>query len=109
VRSYTISSTRFLGNSDGELTGIVTENVVLEDGRFVPVPGSSKEWPCDLLLLAMGFLGPERDVSDRLGGAYDSHSNYAATAGIFQTTVPGVFAAGDCRHGQRAIVGMVNL
>jgi len=108
VRSYTISSTRFLGNSGGELTGIVTEDVVLEEGRFVPVPGSSKEWPCDLLLLAMGFLGPEHDVSDRIGVTYDNQSNYAASAGVFQTTVPGVFAAGDCRRGQSLVVRAIN-
>ena len=56
----------------------------------------------------MGFLGPEHQISDPLGIAYDERSNYAAEYGKYATSVPGVFAAGDCRRGQSLVVRAIN-
>ena len=56
----------------------------------------------------MGFLGPEAYVAEALGVALDARSNYRAEHGDFQTSVPGVFAAGDCRRGQSLVVWAIN-
>ena len=68
------------------------------------VPGSEKTWPADLILLAMGFLGPERGgMLDQLGVALDERGN-VATDGSGMTSAAGVFAAGDMRRGQSLVV-----
>ncbi|MEM9741646.1 MAG: glutamate synthase subunit beta [Pseudomonadota bacterium] len=107
-RVYGISSTEFVGNAQGELVAIRTVDVEFRDGKFENVPGSEREWPCDLALLALGFLGPEHDVSDPLAIAYDARSNYDAEYGVYRTSVEGVFAAGDCRRGQSLVVRAIN-
>ena len=107
-RVYSISSMCFIGDDDGNVKGIKTVHVELKDGRFENVEGTEKEWPADLVLLAMGFLGPEHDASDPLGIAYDDRSNYEAEYGKYQTSVEGVFAAGDCRRGQSLVVRAIN-
>jgi glutamate synthase (NADPH/NADH) small chain len=68
------------------------------------IPGTEKVWPVQLVLLAMGFLGPEDPVLEQLGVERDERSNAKATFGEFATSVPGVFAAGDMRRGQSLIV-----
>ncbi len=76
------------------------------------MPGSEKEWPADLVLLATGFLGPEKTVADMLG--LEMHKprgnweTFQAQHGAFATNVPGVFAAGDCRRGQSLVVWAIN-
>lgn len=72
------------------------------------MPGTEKDWRADLILLSMGFLGPEHSVSDRLGVNYDNRSNYAAEYGRYTTNVERVFAAGDCRRGQSLVVRAIN-
>jgi NADPH-dependent glutamate synthase beta subunit-like oxidoreductase len=72
------------------------------------VADSEKVLECDMVLLAMGFLGPESYVADALKIESDTRSNYAAEHGDFQTSVPGVFAAGDCRRGQSLVVWGIN-
>lgn len=107
-RVYGISSTEFVGNDAGELIAIRTVDVVFKDGKFENVPGSEREWPCDLALLALGFLGPEHAVSEPLAISYDPRSNYEAQYGVYKTNVDGVFAAGDCRRGQSLVVRAIN-
>ena len=75
----------------------------MKGGRFEEVPGSEREWKADLVLLSMGFLGPEHEVSDPLAIEYDQRSNYAAQYGRYATSVEGVYAAGDCRRGQSLV------
>ena len=77
-----------------------------ENGRRAPqeVEGSSKIIEADLAFLAMGFLGPEETMVERLGLATDARSNFKAAYGEFATSVDGVFAAGDCRRGQSLVV-----
>ncbi|MCY4322228.1 MAG: FAD-dependent oxidoreductase, partial [Gammaproteobacteria bacterium] len=107
-RVYSISSKSFLAGDDGRLKGIRTIDVEFKGGKFIDVPGSEREWKADLVFLSMGFLGPERAVSDPLGIEYDNRSNYAAEYGKYHTSVEGVFAAGDCRRGQSLVVRAIN-
>ena len=74
------------------------------EGRFEPVEGSEREIPADLVLLAMGFTGPERSaLVEQLGVGLDGRGNVARDAD-YMTTVPGVFVAGDAGRGQSLIV-----
>ena len=107
-RVYSVSSLCFLGNEQGELTGVRTVEVEMKDGKFENVPGPEKDWPADLVFLAMGFLGPEHTASDALGLEYDERSNYKAEYGQYKTNVDNVFVAGDCRRGQSLVVRAIN-
>ena len=106
-RVYSISSLNFTGE-DGRVTGVRTVEVEMRDGQFQNIEGTEKDWPADLVLLAMGFLGPEHEVSDPLGITYDERSNYQAGYGEYTTNVGNVFAAGDCRRGQSLVVRAIN-
>src|SRR5262249_42471304 len=78
---------------------------------FTVVEGSEQVFECDLVLLAMGFLGPETAVSEQLGVELETVrelANYKAPYGKFRTNVDKVFAAGDCRRGQSLIVWAIN-
>lgn len=107
-RVYSISSLNFIGDDEGKLTGIRTVEVEMKDGQFRNIEGSEKDWPADLVLLAMGFLGPEHAVSDPIDIEYDPRSNYLAAYGKYKTNVDGVFAAGDCRRGQSLVVRAIH-
>jgi glutamate synthase (NADPH/NADH) small chain len=112
-RSFSIQTVEFLGNDEGQLTGVKTVDVdweqVTEGGPpFSPIPGTEKVWDADLVLLALGFGGPEHTVSEHLGIEYDIRSNFRAEHEIYTTNVDGVFAAGDCRRGQSLIVWAIN-
>lgn len=72
------------------------------------VPGTEKVWECDLVLLAMGFLGPETTLTDTLKLEIDARSNYKTPPGQYRTSVPRVYAAGDCRRGQSLVVWAIN-
>ena len=72
------------------------------------VEGTEKVWDADLVLLSMGFLGPEHYVSDALDLEYDARTNYKAEHGKYTTNVEGIFAAGDCRRGQSLVVWGIN-
>ncbi|MBE1446900.1 glutamate synthase subunit beta [Paenibacillus sp. OAS669] len=112
-RTYQISTKKFVGDEHGhvkELHTVLIEWKKDEQGRFVPVevPGSEKVYPAQLVLLAMGFLGPEHTVLDQLGVEKDERSNAKAEYGKFATNVEGVFAAGDMRRGQSLVVWAIN-
>jgi glutamate synthase (NADPH/NADH) small chain len=81
-----------------------------DKGQFVPVPvpGTEKVRPANLVLLAMGFLGPEQELLEALGLERDSRSNIKAEYGRYATSIEGVFAAGDCRRGQSLVVWAFN-
>jgi len=106
-RVYRISSTNFIGEN-GVLTGVRTVEVEMKDGKLEQVPNSEQIWKADLVLLAMGFLGPEKDCSTPLGIDYDQRSNYQADYGLYKTNIDGVYAAGDCRRGQSLVVWAIN-
>ena len=107
-RIYSISSVDFEDDGNGNVCAINTVEVEMRDGKFENLPGTEKRWEADLVLLAMGFLGPEHDASDPLGIEYDERSNYKAEYGRYHTSAEGVFAAGDCRRGQSLVVRAIN-
>ncbi|MCF8565306.1 glutamate synthase subunit beta [Alicyclobacillus tolerans] len=112
-RQYAIMSKRFVGDENGRVKGIETVQVEWKkdaNGRMGPVeiPGSEKFWPAQLVLLAMGFLGPEDQLLAQLGVERDARSNVKAQYGEFATSIPGVFAAGDMRRGQSLVVWAIN-
>lgn len=107
-RVYGISSTEFVADRNGNLCLVKTVDVEMKAGKIENIPGSEKEWPAELVFLAMGFLGPEHAASDPLNITYDERSNYAAAYGKYQTNIEGVFAAGDCRRGQSLVVRAIN-
>jgi glutamate synthase (NADPH/NADH) len=103
-REYNVMTKRFIGDDDGKLKGIEIVNVKLENGKIVEKPGSARVLEADMVLLAMGFLGPEATLANALGVDQDQRSNFKAEWGEFATSIPGVFAAGDCRRGQSLVV-----
>jgi glutamate synthase (NADPH/NADH) small chain len=112
-RVYTTTATRFEGDEQGQVKAVHTVQVEWakdEQGRFIPKPieGTQKVLPAQLVLLAMGFLGPEQPLLDALGLERDGRSNVKADHGSFTTSLPGVFAAGDCRRGQSLVVWAIN-
>ncbi len=99
-RSYAVSTLEFLGDSDGRVRALR----LADADSFNPVPGTERDLPSDLVLLAMGFTGAERPgLLDGLGVDYDQRGNVARD-NEYATSVPGVFAAGDMGRGQSLIV-----
>jgi len=112
-RIYLTTGEKFAGDEKGQVKEMHIYDVEWtknETGAFIPkrVPGTEKALPADLVLLAMGFLGPEETVLKQLGVEQDPRSNAKAEHGKFSTSVPGVFAAGDCRRGQSLVVWAIN-
>ena len=112
-RQFSILTKEFRGDAAGNVESLLTvqiEWVTEASGRqvFKEIPGTEKVWPCQLALLAMGFLGPEkRGAIDDLGLELDARSNVKCNA-QYETSVPGVFAAGDMRRGQSLVVWAIN-
>ena len=81
-----------------------------DKGNFGPqkVAGTEKIMPAQLVLLAMGFLGPEQPLLDALNVERDARTNIKAEHEKYTTSLPGVFAAGDCRRGQSLVVWAFN-
>jgi glutamate synthase (NADPH) small chain len=112
-RQYLVTAKRFLADDKGGVKGVEivrVEWVKGADGRYAvkEIPGSEKVLPAQLVLLAMGFLGPEETVLKGLGVQQDERSNAKAEHGKFATNLKGVFAAGDMRRGQSLIVWAIN-
>jgi glutamate synthase (NADPH) small chain len=104
-RLYSVNTTEFLADDEGRLRALCLVEVSRDEtGRFVPIAGTERELPCELVLLAMGFVGPEKGklLSD-LGVELDERGNVARD-GNFMTSVEGVFSAGDMGRGQSLIV-----
>ena len=104
-RVYSISGKEFVCDDEGKLLGI---NTVEVDENFKEIPGTIEFWEADLILISMGFLGPEHYVSKELDLELDGRSNYKASYDEFQTSRAGVFAAGDCRRGQSLVVNAID-
>jgi glutamate synthase (NADPH/NADH) small chain len=103
-RVYSVSTQRFLGDGADRVRALELVEVAMVDGRFEPVPGSEREIPAELVLLAMGFTGPEREgLLDQLGVELDARGNVKRDRS-YMTSVPGVFVAGDAGRGQSLIV-----
>jgi glutamate synthase (NADPH/NADH) small chain len=103
-RVFSVNTDRFVGDTDGVVRALVLNEVELVDGKFVTVPGTERELQTDLVLLALGFIGPEKKAwLDQLGVALDARGNIARTD-EYATNIPGVFVAGDMGRGQSLIV-----
>jgi len=118
-REYCVMTKEFIGNAEGVVTAVKTVQVQWtteqpEDLGLKPkwklkeVKGSEKVWPADLVILSLGFLGPDQGIVKQLQLATDKRSNIEASYGEFQTNQQGVFAAGDCRRGQSLVVWAIN-
>jgi glutamate synthase (NADPH/NADH) small chain len=112
-RVFLTTATRFEGDADGNVTAVHTVQVEWkknDKGQFGPVPisGTEQVRPASLVLLAMGFLGPEQALPEALGVERDLRSNIKADYGRYATSIDGVFAAGDCRRGQSLVVWAFN-
>lgn len=112
-RDYCVTTKKIVGDENGNVKEVHTVKVEWkkdENGRFGPVeiPGTEKIYPAQLVLLAMGFLGPEDTALKALAIEQDARSNVKAEYGKFTTNVPGVFAAGDMRRGQSLVVWAIN-
>ncbi len=110
-RSYAVVSKDFGGRDGGVASVRIARIEWQRDGgppKMVEIPGTDQTLDADLVLLAMGFLGPEAYLAEALGVERDARSNYRAAHGAFATSQPGVFAAGDCRRGQSLVVWAIN-
>ncbi|SEM99355.1 glutamate synthase subunit beta [Nitrosomonas marina] len=108
-RSYLIMTEQFAGDDDNHVKTLHTVDIEWtqdENGRFFPkkIPNSEKTWPADLVLLAMGFFGPEDPIADQLALERDARTNIKAEEGLYATNIAGIFAAGDMRRGQSLVV-----
>ncbi len=107
-----MTAEEFIADAAGRVKAICIHDIEWrqEAGRLWPekVRGSERRIPADLVLLAMGFLGPEESVLSGIGVEQDPRSNIKADYGRFATSVPKVFAAGDARRGQSLIVWAIN-
>jgi glutamate synthase (NADPH/NADH) small chain len=103
-RVFSVNTDRFLADDHGNVRALVLNEVVFNNGRFEIIEGTERELPCDLVLLALGFVGPEKGSwLDQLGVALDDRGNIARTDS-YATNVPGVYVAGDMGRGQSLIV-----
>lgn len=113
-RRYAIMTKRLIGDESGSVTALETVQVRWEtvngNGRpsLQEIPGTERIWPAQMVLLAMGFLGPQASVLEQLGVERDDRTNAKADYGHFATNVPGVFAAGDARRGQSLVVWAID-
>lgn len=112
-REYSIMSKEFVSDDNGNVKGINTCRVEWEKGAngqwaMKQVEGSEEFYQADLVILSMGFLGPEETVLGAMGVKSDARSNIQTPKGSYATNVKGVFAAGDCRRGQSLVVWGIN-
>jgi glutamate synthase (NADPH/NADH) small chain len=105
-QDYSVVTTRFSGDDEGAVAALHIAQAQAEP-PFAPQPGTERELPAQLVLLAMGFLHPEQELLDELGVEKDGRGNVKAI-GPHATSVDGVFAAGDARRGQSLIVWAIN-
>ncbi|HEX7570129.1 MAG TPA: glutamate synthase subunit beta, partial [Verrucomicrobiae bacterium] len=112
-RIYLTTATKFEGDANGQVKAVHTVQVEWtknDKGQFIPknIPGSEKVLPAQLVLLAMGFLGPEQPLLEALNIERDPRSNEKADFEKYTTNHPKVFACGDCRRGQSLVVWAFN-
>lgn len=114
-RHWAIATKAFLGDEAGNLRALKVVDLewkTTEDGRaasFQEVPGSEREMPCELALLAMGFVHPQREgLLQQLDVATDERGNVKATEKDYQTSISKIFTAGDMRRGQSLVVWAIS-
>ncbi len=103
-RNFCLTTKKIDSDSKGNVTALHTVDVDWSTGALKEIPGTDKVWPAQLVLIAMGFLGPEESIVKELTLNQDKRSNIEAAEGAYQTSAMGVFAAGDARRGQSLVV-----
>ncbi len=104
-RRFLASTVAFVGDDDGHVRALrVARTTYLPDGRRVPTEGTEEDIPADLVLIAMGFTGPEVDTLTAQTGADVTGRGLVARGDDYATSVPGVFVAGDAGRGQSLVV-----
>ena len=114
-RHWSIATKEFIGDDNGSLKAVRVVDLAWERDhlgrpvKFTEVPGSEREIPCELVLLAMGFLHPQHEgLLQQLGVEQDERGNVRAREGEYQTSTAGIFAAGDMRRGQSLVVWAIS-
>jgi len=112
-RIYLTTAKKLVGDENGVVKVVHTVQVEWQKndkGQYVPheIPGTEKIYAADLVLLAMGFLGPEQELLQKLSIERDPRSNVKAQHNVYTTNVKGIFAAGDARRGQSLVVWAIN-
>ncbi|EUJ26904.1 glutamate synthase subunit beta [Listeria cornellensis] len=109
-RQYLVSSTEFIKNEKGELTGLRTIDVdhVDAERNLHEVPGSEKIWDADMVLIAIGFAGATPSVFQDFKVGKTKRHTIEAAKGFYRTDVEGIFACGDARYGQSLVVTAIN-
>ncbi len=112
-RNWLINTKEFLKNEKGELIALKTVEVewkIISGQRpqLIEKEGTEKTWDCDLVFLALGFTGPEKQLPEQLGVDFDYRTNVKANTQTYETNVSGVFTAGDMRRGQSLIVWAIS-
>ena len=103
-RNFCLTTKKIDSDDSGNVSALHTVEVDWSGGAMKEIPGTEKVWPAQLVLIAMGFLGPDDTVVKSLGLAQDKRSNIAAEEGEYKTSASTVFAAGDARRGQSLVV-----
>ncbi len=103
-RNFCLTTKKIDCDKNGNVKALHTVNVDWSTGAMKEVPGTEKTWPAQLVLIAMGFLGPEEAIIRELSLNQDKRSNIEAQEGAYATNVSGIFAAGDARRGQSLVV-----
>ena len=113
-RQWAVATKEFIGDGNGQLTALKLVDLewrVAENGRaqFMEVPGSGREIPCELALLAMGFVHPQHEgLINDLAVELDERGNVRATENSYQTNIQKIFTAGDMRRGQSLVVWAIS-
>ena len=111
-REWSILTKEFIGDDTGHVKALKTvevhwKKVPGERPQLIEKEGSEKEWPCDLVLLALGFTGPEKSLPEQFGLTFDERGNIKGENN-YQTNKKAIFTAGDCRRGQSLIVWAIS-
>ena len=108
-REWSILTKKFIGDKDNNIISLQTVNVKFDDEKkeFIEIPNSEKNWDCDLVILALGFTGPENDLPKSLNINLNKRGNISSNSN-YQTKKNNIFTAGDCRRGQSLIVWAIS-
>ena len=113
-RKWAVATKAFIGDANGQLTAIKLVDLewkIVDEkpAQFIEVPGSEREIPCDLALLAMGFIHPQHEgVINELELELDERGNVRANEADYQTNISKIFTAGDMRRGQSLVVWAIS-
>jgi glutamate synthase (NADPH/NADH) small chain len=114
-RYWTIATKAFIGNEAGQLTALKVVDVEWKmsggnlSAQYIEIKGSEREIPCDLALLALGFLSPSHEgLIESLALTFDGRGNVHTSGASYQTSISGIFSAGDMRRGQSLVVWAIS-